>query len=152
MLTCSTPPALTRSKHIVRHPNRCLAIHCRERKDRQGRAHRRRPSYVAHRARPGHGNGARPSAAEPRRRPAARRHAQPPKSYSTAALLHPELAAEFEALQDRLRNRSLLTWQTELNARCGHGGLIREEITRVEVVELQRQRPRALDPHIHRHL
>jgi len=75
-----------------------------------------------------------------------------PKSYSIAALLHPELAAEFEALQDRLRERILLTWQTELNARRGHGGLIREAITRTEVVELQHRRSRALDPHIHRHL
>lgn len=75
-----------------------------------------------------------------------------PKSYSIAALLHPELAAEFEALQDRLRDRILLTWQTELNARRGHGGLVREEITRIEVVELQHRRSRALDPHIHRHL
>ncbi|MDR7191014.1 energy-coupling factor transporter ATP-binding protein EcfA2 [Microbacterium sp. BE35] len=75
-----------------------------------------------------------------------------PKSYSIAALLHPELAAEFEALQDRLRDRILLTWQTELNARRGHGGLIREEITRIEVVELQHRRSRAFDPHIHRHL
>ena len=75
-----------------------------------------------------------------------------PKSYSIAALLHAELAAEFEALQDRLRDRILLTWQTELNARRGHGGLVREQVTRVEVVELQHRRSRALDPHIHRHL
>jgi hypothetical protein len=75
-----------------------------------------------------------------------------PKSYSIAALLHPDLAAEFEALQDRLRERILLTWQAELNARRGHGGLFREEITRIEVVELQHRRSRALDPHIHRHL
>ena len=75
-----------------------------------------------------------------------------PKSYSIAALLHPELAAEFEAFQDRLRDRILLTWQTELNARRGHGGLIREEIARIEVVELQHRRSRAIDPHIHRHL
>lgn len=75
-----------------------------------------------------------------------------PKSYSIAALLHPELAAEFDALQDRLRDRILLTWQTELNARRGHGGLIREETARIEVVELQHRRSHALDPHIHRHL
>lgn len=75
-----------------------------------------------------------------------------PKSYSIAALLHPELAAEFGTLQDRLRDRILLVWQTELNARRGHGGLIREAITRIEVVELQHRRSRALDPHIHRHL
>ncbi|WP_255209222.1 relaxase domain-containing protein [Microbacterium oleivorans] len=75
-----------------------------------------------------------------------------PKAFSLAALLHPELADEFEALQDRLRARILLTWQTELNARRGHGGLIREEITRIEVIELQHRRSRALDPHIRRHL
>lgn len=75
-----------------------------------------------------------------------------PKSYSIAALLHPELATEFEALQDRLRERILLTWQAELNARRRHGGLIREAITRIEVVELQHRRSHALDPHIHRHL
>lgn len=75
-----------------------------------------------------------------------------PKSYSIAALLHPELNSEFEALQDRLRDRILLTWQSELNARRGHGGLIHEDIARIEVVELQHRRSRALDPHIHRHL
>lgn len=45
-----------------------------------------------------------------------------PKSYSIAALIHPELAAEFEALQDRLRDRIIRTWQAELNARRGAGG------------------------------
>lgn len=34
-----------------------------------------------------------------------------PKSHSLVALLNPELAAEFEALQDPLRERILLTWQ-----------------------------------------
>jgi len=75
-----------------------------------------------------------------------------PKSYSVAALLHPELADEFEALQDRLRDRVLITWQTKLNARRGHNGLIREDLVRIEVVELLHRRSRALDPHIHRHL
>lgn len=75
-----------------------------------------------------------------------------PKSYSIAALLHPELAIAFEALQDRLRDRILILWQRELNARRGHGGLVRESIARLEVVELQHRRSRALDPHAHRHL
>ena len=75
-----------------------------------------------------------------------------PKSYSLAALLHPELATSFEALQDRLRDRIITTWQQELNARRGAGGSIRESLHRVEVVELQHRRSRALDPHIHRHL
>lgn len=75
-----------------------------------------------------------------------------PKSYSLVALIHPELAVEFEALQDRLRARILATWQRELNARRGAGGRFREAIGRLEVVELQHRRSRALDPHIHRHM
>jgi len=75
-----------------------------------------------------------------------------PKSFSIAALLNPELAEEFEALQDRLRDRVLLIWQQELNARRGAGGRVRERVHRVEVVELRHRRSRALDPHVHRHL
>ncbi|GAA1983328.1 hypothetical protein GCM10009777_16470 [Microbacterium pumilum] len=75
-----------------------------------------------------------------------------PKSYSLAAVLDPALAAEFEALQDRMRDLIIKHWQRELNARRGHGGSIREDIARLEVVELQHRRSRALDPHIHRHL
>lgn len=75
-----------------------------------------------------------------------------PKSYSVAALLDPALAREFEALQDRIRDRTILLWQRELNARRGPAGCIREDIARLEVVELQHRRSRALDPHIHRHL
>lgn len=75
-----------------------------------------------------------------------------PKSYSLAALVVPELATEFEALQDRLRDRVLQLWLRELNARRGAGGRVREALARVEVVELRHRRSRALDPHIHRHL
>lgn len=75
-----------------------------------------------------------------------------PKSFSLAALLDDELAAEFEHLQDRLRDRVLLTWQSELNARRGAGGAIRQELSRIEVVELKHERSRSLDPHKHRHL
>lgn len=75
-----------------------------------------------------------------------------PKSYSIASLLVPELATEFEQLQDRMRNRTIALWQRELNARRGRGGRIRESIARLEVVELAHRRSRALDPHIHRHL
>ncbi|MFK4806167.1 AAA family ATPase [Microbacterium sp. ZW CA_36] len=75
-----------------------------------------------------------------------------PKSYSIAALMNPDLAGEFEGLQDRLRDRVITIWQRELNARRGAGGRIREALHRVEVVELQHRRSRALDPHIHRHL
>ena len=75
-----------------------------------------------------------------------------PKSFSLASLIYPELAAEFEALQDRLRDRIVVTWHRELNARRGAGGSIREGLQRIEVVELRHRRSRALDPHIHRHL
>lgn len=75
-----------------------------------------------------------------------------PKSYSIAAMINSDLAREFEALQDRLRDRIIMTWQSELNARRGAGGRIRESLHRIEVVELQHRRSRALDPHIHRHL
>lgn len=75
-----------------------------------------------------------------------------PKSYSIAAMMNPDLAREFEALQDRLRDRIIMTWQSELNARRGAGGRRRESLHRIEVVELQHRRSRALDPHIHRHL
>ncbi|MGX5771756.1 AAA family ATPase [Microbacterium trichothecenolyticum] len=75
-----------------------------------------------------------------------------PKSCSIAALIDGDLAAEFEALQDRLRTKIITTWQKELNARRGAGGSIRESLHRVEVVELRHRRSRALDPHIHRHL
>ena len=75
-----------------------------------------------------------------------------PKSFSIVALIHPDLAAEFEALQDRLRTRIITTWRCELNARRGAGGRYRADIARLEVVELQHRRSRALDPHIHRHL
>lgn len=75
-----------------------------------------------------------------------------PKSFSIAALIAPDLAREFEALQDRVRDRIITTWQAELNARRGAGGRFREPLQRVEVVELQHRRSRALDPHVHRHL
>jgi hypothetical protein len=75
-----------------------------------------------------------------------------PKSFSIAAMLDPELAAAYEDLQDRLRDRIIKLWQTELNARRGKQGAIREDLTRIEVVELRHERSRSLDPHKHRHL
>ncbi|MEN2742909.1 AAA family ATPase [Microbacterium sp. X-17] len=75
-----------------------------------------------------------------------------PKSFSIAAMLDPELAAAYEDLQDRLRDRILKLWQTELNARRGKQGAIREDLARIEVVELRHERSRSLDPHKHRHL
>ncbi|MDN4597629.1 AAA family ATPase [Leifsonia virtsii] len=75
-----------------------------------------------------------------------------PKSFSIAAMLDPDLAAAYEDLQDRLRDRIVKLWQSELNARRGKGGAIRENLARIEVVELRHERSRSLDPHKHRHL
>jgi hypothetical protein len=75
-----------------------------------------------------------------------------PKSFSIAAMLDPELAAAYEDLQDRLRDRIIKLWQAELNARRGKQGSIREDLARIEVVELRHERSRSLDPHKHRHL
>ncbi|MEY9852305.1 exodeoxyribonuclease V alpha subunit [Leifsonia sp. EB41] len=75
-----------------------------------------------------------------------------PKSFSIAAMLDPELAAAYEDLQDRLRDRIVKLWQSELNARRCKGGAIREDLARLEVVELRHERSRSLDPHKHRHL
>ncbi|KQR51315.1 hypothetical protein ASF88_19320 [Leifsonia sp. Leaf336] len=75
-----------------------------------------------------------------------------PKSFSIAAMLDPELAAAYEDLQDRLRDRIIKLWQSELNARRGKGGAIREDLARIDVMELRHERSRSLDPHKHRHL
>lgn len=75
-----------------------------------------------------------------------------PKSYSLVAMLHPELAAELSKLMDRVRDQAIVKWQTELNARRGAGSTIREDLARIEVVELDHARSRSLDPHSHRHL
>lgn len=75
-----------------------------------------------------------------------------PKTFSIAALLDPDIAAAFDALQDRIRDRTLLLWRTELNARRGKAGAFREPLARIEVVELRHERSRSLDPHRHRHL
>lgn len=75
-----------------------------------------------------------------------------PKSFSVAAMLDADLAVAYNALQDRLRDRIITTWQRELNARRGAAGVIREDLSRIEVVELQHERSRSLDPHKHRHL
>ncbi len=75
-----------------------------------------------------------------------------PKSFSIAAMLDPELNSAYEDLQDRVRDRIIHLWQEELNARRGKGGCIREDLARIEVVELRHERSRSLDPHKHRHL
>ncbi len=74
------------------------------------------------------------------------------KSFSLAAMIDADIHLAYEDLMDRLRDRTILAWQRELNARRGHAGAIREDLARIEVVELNHERSRALDPHKHRHL
>lgn len=66
-----------------------------------------------------------------------------PKTFSLAAMLDPELEAAFESMQDRLRDRILHMWQAELNTRRGRNGVVREALSRIEVVELKHERSRA---------
>lgn len=75
-----------------------------------------------------------------------------PKSFSLAAVLDPEIATAYEALQDRLRDRIVTMWREELNGRRGQAGRERMDLAQIEVVELRHERSRALDAHKHRHL
>jgi exodeoxyribonuclease V alpha subunit len=75
-----------------------------------------------------------------------------PKSYSLAAVLHPELRQEYDALMDRVTAETVTAWSHELCTRRGAGGKQRTALARVEVVELDHERSRSLDPHAHRHL
>lgn len=75
-----------------------------------------------------------------------------PKSYSLAAVLHPELREEFDALMDRVTDETVTAWSEELTTRRGAGGKQRIGLAQVEVVSLDHERSRSLDPHAHRHL
>ncbi|MFD4008772.1 MobF family relaxase [Brachybacterium paraconglomeratum] len=75
-----------------------------------------------------------------------------PKSYSLAAVLHPELREEFDALMDRVTDETVTAWSEELTTRRGAGGKQRIGLAQVEVVTLDHERSRSLDPHAHRHL
>nr|WP_275436755.1 AAA family ATPase [Helcobacillus sp. ACRRO] len=75
-----------------------------------------------------------------------------PKTYSLAGVLHPELRAEFDALMDRITERTVEDWREQLATRRGQGGRQRLGLAQVEVVQLDHERSRSLDPHAHRHL
>ncbi|MDN5685844.1 MAG: AAA family ATPase [Brachybacterium sp.] len=75
-----------------------------------------------------------------------------PKSYSLAAVLHPELREEFDALMDRVSDETVTAWSEELSTRRGAGGKQRMDLAQIEVVQLDHERSRSLDPHAHRHL
>lgn len=75
-----------------------------------------------------------------------------PKTYSLAGVLHPELREEFEALMQRVTEQTVISWREELSTRRGSGGRERIELAQIEVVQLDHERSRSLDPHAHRHL
>ena len=75
-----------------------------------------------------------------------------PKTLSLAALLDPEIAAAFDGLQERIRDRTIDMWRTELNSRRGAQGRISMDLAQIEVVELKHARSRSLDPHAHTHM
>lgn len=75
-----------------------------------------------------------------------------PKTYSLAAVLHPELREEFDGLMDRITAETVTAWRDELSTRRGQGGKQRIGISQIEVVQLDHERSRSLDPHAHRHL
>jgi len=75
-----------------------------------------------------------------------------PKTYSLAAVLHPELRVAFDALSERITAETLTAWQEQLSTRRGKGGRQRIGIARIEAVQLDHERSRSLDPHAHRHL
>src|SRR5690606_32000170 len=59
---------------------------------------------------------------------------------------------EYEALMDRVTDETVTAWQDELSTRRGAGGKQRIDVARIEVVQLDHERSRSLDPHAHRHL
>lgn len=75
-----------------------------------------------------------------------------PKSYSLACILDPDLREEYDALMDRVTEQTVTAWRDELSTRRGKGGTERIGVAQVEVVQLDHERSRSLDPHAHRHL
>jgi hypothetical protein len=75
-----------------------------------------------------------------------------PKTYSLAAILDPELRHELDSLMDRVTAETVTAWQDELCTRRGKGGRERVGVAQIEVVQLDHERSRSLDPHAHRHL
>ena len=76
-----------------------------------------------------------------------------PKTWSLAAALHPDIAAAYEAAQDRAAEQ-ILTWLAEhATTRVGpRGGQVQVPLEVAEAVTVRHYTSRAQDPHRHLHL
>jgi exodeoxyribonuclease V alpha subunit len=76
-----------------------------------------------------------------------------PKSWSLAAALHPEIAAAYDAAQDRAAAQ-IIGWLAEhATTRVGPaGGQVQVPVERLEAVTVRHYTSRAGDPHRHLHL
>jgi exodeoxyribonuclease V alpha subunit len=76
-----------------------------------------------------------------------------PKSWSLAAELHPEIAAAYEAAQDRAAEQVIGWLGQHATARVGpRGGQVAVPVQRLEAVTVRHYTSRAGDPHRHLHL
>src|SRR4051794_20117955 len=76
-----------------------------------------------------------------------------PKSWSLAAALHPEIAAAYDAAQDRAATQIIAWLSQHATTRVGpRGGQVQVPVEQLEAVTVAHQTSRAGDPHRHLHL
>ena len=76
-----------------------------------------------------------------------------PKSWSLAAALHPDIAAAYDAAQDRAATQIIGWLAGHATTRVGpRGGQVQVPVERLEAVMVRHYTPRAGDPHRHLHL
>src|ERR687889_97401 len=76
-----------------------------------------------------------------------------PKSWSMAAALHPDIAAAYEAAQDRAAGQVIGWLAGHATTRVGpRGGQLQVPVERLEAVTVAHHTSRAGDPHRHLHL
>src|SRR4051812_14384422 len=76
-----------------------------------------------------------------------------PKSWSLAAALHPDVAAAYDAAQDRAATQVIGWLSQHATTRVGpRGGQVQVPVERLEAVTVRHHTSRAGDPHRHLHL
>jgi exodeoxyribonuclease V alpha subunit len=76
-----------------------------------------------------------------------------PKSWSLAAALHPDIAAAYEAAQDRAAEQIIAWLSQHATTRVGpRGGQVQVPVEALEAVTVRHYTSRAGDPHRHLHL
>ncbi|SDZ05600.1 TrwC relaxase [Geodermatophilus africanus] len=76
-----------------------------------------------------------------------------PKSWSLAAALHPDVAAAYDAAQDRAPTKIIGWLSQHATTRVGpRGGQVQEPVEVLEAVTVRHHTSRAGDPHRHLHL